>query len=123
MLTLPTDLQGWLDLLQVLLTAFLTFGGVNIFITAVVNVLKYLKVVADGAAPTWTLILNAALFVVYVITQFSGLDFTGIDTVLMAIGNLILALLPMLGGLLIGRGAHYVLRRFNVPVLGFSYSR
>ena len=123
MIAFPTDLQGWLDLLQILLTAFLAFGGVNIFVTAVINVLKYIKVIADGQAPTWTLILNAALFVVYVVTQFAGLDFGGIDTVLLAIGNLILALLPMIGGLLIGRGTHYVLCRLHVPLLGFSYSR
>ena len=106
-----------------LLAAFLALGGVNIFLTAVINLLKYFKVVADGQAGTWALVINAVLFLAYVGGSVAGVDLTKLDSVLGSIGNVILILLPLIGGLVVGKGAHVALKRFKVPVLGFSHSQ
>ena len=64
-----------------LLAAFLALGGVNIFLTAVINLLKYFKVVADGQAGTWALVINAVLFLAYVGGSVAGVDLTKLDSV------------------------------------------
>jgi len=109
--------------LQSLLAAFLALGGAAIFVTALVNVGKFFHVVPDGLAGVYTLIVNAVLFLLFVIGKVSGLNVENIDGVLGAIGQLVLMLLPLLGQVVVGFLAHQGLKRLKVPVFGFSYSK
>ena len=105
--------------LQELLVTFLALGGVAVFVSALLNVLKFLKVVPDGSADTWSLVINAVLFLFFVVGKVAGVDVDTIDKVLGGIGNLILILLPFLGQVLVGRLTHAGLKRLaRVPVLG-----
>jgi hypothetical protein len=106
-----------------LLTAFLALGGVAVFIAAGINVLKFFHIIPDGSADLWSLVLNAVLFLFFVVGKAAGVDVDTADKVLGGIGQLILILLPLLGQVLVGRLAHATLKRLKVPVLGYSYTK
>jgi hypothetical protein len=101
----------------------LKLAGLGAFVSALVNLLKQLKVVPDGAGGSVVAIINTALFIALFIAKLLGVDFSTLDWLALDVNlegfaNLIGLLMQLLGSELA-----YKLMGGKLPVLGYSYSR
>ena len=109
--------------LDQLLPQFLALAGVASIIAAIVNSLKQLGFVKDGDAPTASLLLNLAGFILLV--AFSvfkpDLDIAGLDAAAATIAQVLTLIVGFVVEFGLTKGAHQLLK--GAPVIGKSYSQ
>ena len=102
---------------------FMALGGIALFIATVVNVLKALKILQDGQAPTVSFGLNLVAFVIFSLLGWfkPGVEWAAIDTTLAMIANALITIMKLATQVLASKLWHENVLK-TVPVLGFSYS-
>ena len=120
-------LIDYLNQIVALWPQFAQLGVVTLFIPAVINALKGFGLIADDNAGLAFGIIEAILFVGFVVVKLFGLepgvDIGVIDKLLVAVANVLTTLLGFLGTLGIGRAAYKAVWRKLKGIFGFSYSQ
>lgn len=108
---------------------FAALTGVPGFIASLINLLKLLKVVTDGSAPTWSFWLNiiayAGVFIAVTLGKTNIL--APIDAAFGQLAGIISHIIILLGGAAVSMAMtafwHRSLKAGNVPLLGTSYNK
>lgn len=112
------------EIVEMYWQAFLALGGFAAFVPALINLLKYLKVVGEGDGDRWQAVVNSFLFLIFVGLRILLPDFdtTVVDSVLAQVASVIVAILSFLGQFGLSRLAYKQLWKGRAGVLGFYHS-
>lgn len=105
-----------------LLPQFLALAGFAALAAAVVNALKAAGVVKDGQAPTYSILINGAGFLVLLLIRvFSPqTDINAADQTLETVAQILVLVLGLVGQLGVAKVANNSLR--GIPVIGYSHA-
>jgi len=115
-----------MDIINLILSAFSTLVGFPAFLTALINLLKFLKVLPDGTADGFNFWANVVAFVAVGVAVFTGKTdvLNWVDANLVGLARILVDVLVLLGGgltsMVMARKYHSGLR--GLPVVGTSYS-
>lgn len=123
--TPPTDAGEIIKLAGLLFASLVNIPG---FVTILINLLKWVKFLPDGYAPTFNLWANILIYAgVFVLVILGKTDVLApIELAFAGINKVLLDLLILLGGSAVSMGLsgvyHGWLRKAQVPLFGYSYS-
>lgn len=115
-----------MDVINLIVSAFSALVGFPAFLAALINLLKFLNVLADGAADGFNFWANVLAFVAVGVAVFTGQTdvLNWIDQNLVGLARILVDILVLLGGgltsMVMARKYHAGLR--GLPVVGKSYS-
>lgn len=118
-----TSLQQLLDFLQKMLDAFLLLPGAAVIVPAVIAVLKKYKVIEDGQSGLVQFGINGVLYALFIVGANLAVDVVAIDGVLEKVAALIVAVVPLIGLPLVSKAGYAAGKKFNVPLLGYSFAK
>lgn len=116
-----------MDIINLILTAFTALVGFPAFLAALINLLKFMKVLSDGAAGYVNFWGNVLAFVLVGVAVFTGQTdlLNWIDASLVGFAKILVDVLALLSGsllsMIMARKYHAGLR--GLPILGKSYSQ
>jgi len=115
-----------MDIINLVLAAFSVLVGWPAFLTAAINLLKFLKVLPDGAADGVNFWANVAAFVAVGVAVFTGKTdiLSWVDASLVGLAKILVDILVLLGGsmtsMAMARNYHAGVR--GLPVIGTTHS-
>jgi hypothetical protein len=118
-----------MDVIQLVLDAFMALAGFPAFLAALINLLKFVKILPDGLAPAVNFWGNVLAFGAVAYFVFSGnLDILGgVDAALGGLAKLIADLLIILGvgftSMVMAPKWHNGFKSAMLPGIGKSHSR
>jgi hypothetical protein len=89
-------------------------------VTALVNVGKTVKIVRDGTAASWSLVLNVLGFGLMYAGVITGVDFAEIDATFGALATALVAISTFMVQLGVSSRLHQFVR--GIPILGAAFS-
>lgn len=110
--------------MEELLIQFLGLAGVAALIAALVNVGKYVGVIADKSAPKAGLVLSVIGFVALVALKLFAphVDIAALDGWAAKAADVLMYILGLFAMLGLPAQAHRIFKAAGLPVLGFSHS-
>jgi len=115
-----------MDVINLIVAAFSALVGFPAFLAALINLLKFLKIVPDGAADAVNFWANVIAFVAVGVLVFTGETdiLSWIDGTLAGVAKILVDILVILGGgltsMVMARKYHAGLK--GLPVIGTSHS-
>lgn len=108
--------------LSTMVAQFTLLAGFGALVAVVVNAGKQFGVVKDGQAPAYTLVINLAGFIVFVIVRLfqPDVDVPATDPLFQQIAQILVLVLGLVGQLGVTKVANLAVR--GQPVIGFSYT-
>lgn len=108
-----------------LVLSFGTLAGFAALVAVLINILKTIGVVKDGAAPTWSAILNLAGLAGLVIAKIvvPDLSIGDVDAVAGQVAGILVVVLGYIVQIVVSNETHHALTSTGIPVIGMSYSK
>ena len=117
-----TSLQALLDYLQKMLDVYVLLPGALAIVPVAVAVLKKAGVLQDGQSGLIQFVINAALYVLFLVGTAMGADVVAIDGVLEKVAALVVTLIPFVALPIASKLGYSAARKYKVPLVSYEFS-